>query len=1188
MITVTSTPPTSLSTSSAVQQDERSESGLRTVNVPLRGALKCARTLKAPSPAQPASRPRVPENEAAVEASLPPRGGRGPKTPSSAGPQRVPAPPASGGTANLPSPARFKVLTPWIPPGTNADPLRKIGVPVLEKVGYNANPHALSRAVANYAYELAVEKLLGMGPTSILSLFTSMREVRVLARTGLPHTWTRPVVVAEDMLRSVADPPTIANGDAPAYTLQDVYQAPNTSLFEFLTHSPCTMGVVVNKKFRGLFGEYLGEGAWHQYQAQQWMVNMKSSVNDHVMTHPACHWLHRPGSANHWAWTPYKILGMEEITAFRQADPLVAQPPQDVPEGVELARVVRSNKLWIMWFYQMLPPIVQRLLESQWCENVWVDSQFMNVLRAARDRRNLTGWTFATLQARAAEYMRTFPVFCASFPDQVQPLIDIHVRAAWMESFAERAASMRSVQVFGSYHAHDINSNREALAEPVATNSKWLSVLAMALTGAAVAAAPRLVGSMVARVASWAARYAVNALSSVVVTLFSQARIALSRPPIQSPRNVNLYIARFPVIASVEELTQAFDDAGNGFTKSIAPRFVAWAPLVEEVVKCTSVGKALTLLADANSFGAVCMHGVSWFLPFPARLLFHFSYNLVVTLAKPTPLTPWGRWSHHVYQPQLKHAWQLNDTIAATSFTAETCWTPPVVKCHVEERKALCPLLTVKVDEELKTDYRCAAEFTCNVFPTNVPLYKGSNNGNIAYTCIRERILAAHPNIEGQRNVYHQGTSRWVLELVDQCELCPRSPELDENWLAHFDPSRQKFYRAQYLAYLKRGPYWEDDRDVSVTKVMPKLNEHLVRPSCEFKPRSIANVHPFYQCHCAGVIRAVTRRLHEQWNFEHAPRKIGGWDFYPIFASGLTDQEIGGFVNFAYGLSNAVVVMVAGDDSIVAIVREGVVTWIETDFSAYDQTQAEPPLEFEFALMHRLGVEPDITGVLRRMSKLPYVYQNKKTQARMRVHRDKRAMRDTGGPNTTFGNSVVNISAWCYHVERNFDDASFRDMGFKIKKREVTLETMSFLKGFWYRTAHGFTWAPSPSRFLKMGKIINDPRTTYKEKDLCKAISRHFAGLAATYKQYSQVPLISAFVRRFYVEGVESAHRQIEYMVRGTETPLLDPIGDTVAHFEGAVTREFLLMAEKWISVLPYFTFLEHPGFEVLALRDYN
>jgi len=132
-------------------------------------------------------------------------------------------------------------------------------------------------------------------------------------------------------------------------------------------------------------------------------------------------------------------------------------------------------------------------------------------------------------------------------------------------------------------------------------------------------------------------------------------------------------------------------------------------------------------------------------------------------------------------------------------------------------------------------------------------------------------------------------------------------------------------------------------------------------------------------------------------------------------------------------------------------------------------------------------------------------------------------MRCTGGPDTTIGNSMVNVFAWLYvlcthpHEDRNWV-ADFKDLGFSVKlSRDV--EQPSFLKGLFYPVLIGGTktymWGPLPSRIIKLGKSLKDPITIYHmhrgQEEMADKHYLHDQALALAH--YDWVPILGNWIR---------------------------------------------------------------------------
>jgi hypothetical protein len=105
-----------------------------------------------------------------------------------------------------------------------------------------------------------------------------------------------------------------------------------------------------------------------------------------------------------------------------------------------------------------------------------------------------------------------------------------------------------------------------------------------------------------------------------------------------------------------------------------------------------------------------------------------------------------------------------------------------------------------------------------------------------------------------------------------------------------------------------------------------------------------------------------------------------------------------------------------------------------------------------------LGVPDHVIDLLVHLSRVPYVATTTLGD-RLRIDRKARPMRETGGPDTTIGNSSVNVSSWLFQLDSlvtfataaTMNDAGsqytegsidwltrkFLEMGFKIKLHRV-------------------------------------------------------------------------------------------------------------------------------------------------------
>jgi hypothetical protein len=206
-------------------------------------------------------------------------------------------------------------------------------------------------------------------------------------------------------------------------------------------------------------------------------------------------------------------------------------------------------------------------------------------------------------------------------------------------------------------------------------------------------------------------------------------------------------------------------------------------------------------------------------------------------------------------------------------------------------------------------------------------------------------------------------------------------------------------------------------------------------------------------------------------------------------------------------------------------------------------------------------------------------------------------MRATGAIDTTFGNSVVMAMAWVSALNYPLDEieSSFESLGLKMKfKKWDSIFDCSFLKGAWYMVGSSVAWGPLPSRILKMGKALNDPKGLYHLTDYHEACRRFASDLAASYRPFLQTPLIRAFIGTYYTPATwqRKPFRTVSdgfYLVR----PDASREGRRVVHDVDSTCRRYGIEPsdidelERLISG-GLMRFLVHPAFDRLADRDYR
>jgi hypothetical protein len=298
-------------------------------------------------------------------------------------------------------------------------------------------------------------------------------------------------------------------------------------------------------------------------------------------------------------------------------------------------------------------------------------------------------------------------------------------------------------------------------------------------------------------------------------------------------------------------------------------------------------------------------------------------------------------------------------------------------------------------------------------------------------------------------------------------------------------------------------------------------------------------------------------------------------------------------------------VIVCGDDSL-AIIRTPVGEIIyEGDATMFDQSQSAGPLQAAYSLYRKLGVSEEVITLLTILAGNRFVASSQFfVEEKISIDKSKRNMRDTGGSDTTLGNSIVMALAWfivfdkSYIADSLFDlsfiESTFLYLGFKMKLQVSTYDQMSFLKGMWFYVKpvdfidYELVWGPLPSRILKMGKSLKHPKDVHKRVSIEMACALFLNDVACSFATFLPVPLIRQFVQNFkYSKDFTNVLE--DHQVRGSTSfcslELSDKSYDQLTERYGS-TRFEILETERKMPANP-FNLMESPVYLDLALRDY-
>jgi hypothetical protein len=376
---------------------------------------------------------------------------------------------------------------------------------------------------------------------------------------------------------------------------------------------------------------------------------------------------------------------------------------------------------------------------------------------------------------------------------------------------------------------------------------------------------------------------------------------------------------------------------------------------------------------------------------------------------------------------------------------------------------------------------------------------------------------------------------------------------LDDHWVAHFDTSFARKRAARAILRKLESPLDSTARQMRSTKIDLKKNELLFQRASDgsqiyaaFKARPIANVAPENQGEVGPETNAASTGLKAVFHplcrhgtrLQYLTPRDSTYSIYFYYGGACTDFDLSAFMDiFLEDPKERVIYVIVSGDDVAALVRwNGRMTTIEADMSMFDQSHGTAALRSQMLLGFAFGMSIKVSCLLDASHYATYIVPT--TQGPIKLRRV-RPSRDTGGADTSFGNSLTvgtaTVFALIESIAHSKDDASLFDeavltatyleLGFKAKLRvhrplhdasHVPLRTVTFLKGKWWTVEDApghYAWAPLPSRVLKFGKCLRDPRELYAGLDRAAAMEAYLAGQSAQYKTFADVPLLRELCR---------------------------------------------------------------------------
>ncbi len=519
-------------------------------------------------------------------------------------------------------------------------------------------------------------------------------------------------------------------------------------------------------------------------------------------------------------------------------------------------------------------------------------------------------------------------------------------------------------------------------------------------------------------------------------------------------------------------------------------------------------------------------------------------------------------------------------------------------------------------------------QYFWHILPTNAPGFVPASTERNLQVAISHRLLQDPPLAPMvQRDNWRHTTHMYgdcLLEIIDKHPLITESwYDLAEDWLEHFtDNKKKKMYREVVEEIKREGTLLMQPPKTTDTFV--KHDEMLMQQKegrYILKPRIIANVAPQFQARAGPYVHRAQKALGAHWNVnsEAICLDMYGVDVYYHFMTGggTSDHDLSLWFEkvlnhgyFPLG-SPGVAILACGDDSVVIYVKpRGGFVIFEADARNFDCTESHGPLEWERSVLLRLGIPFQICQALyasasNTLRAMPH--RREGDQVAFEIDCKERPMRRTGDADTYLGNTIVMISAWyfvlqmiTYEKHCPWDDCTvemFREaflfLGFDMKikiHRDPTAVT--FLKGMWYEVEGKYIWGPLPSRILKAGKTLRDPRSLYGTRDMKLAAGEYLSDVSNSYSVFLQVPIVRAFVARYKKKSViHSSEAEIaEHNAKASgfyQSLHLDAaaLSSTCNRYD--VNVEDILRVEEMIMQSEPLLFMHDPVFLKLALVDY-
>jgi len=501
------------------------------------------------------------------------------------------------------------------------------------------------------------------------------------------------------------------------------------------------------------------------------------------------------------------------------------------------------------------------------------------------------------------------------------------------------------------------------------------------------------------------------------------------------------------------------------------------------------------------------------------------------------------------------------------------------------------------VDCEPKGEFTPTLAFACGLAPP-------SNTSGTALHAMAARALPDLPVTDYVAVSKHAARARAVL--LDHLLPLGGGELLTLDECADLMPNRQADRFRRTVAEISAGRI--DEFSYTKKKTMLKLNETIkVAP---VKARLLDCLEPAHTVVTMQGARGTLTALKRTFSVERGFVNVGDWTLHIIICSGGSPaymDEVGEAIRMA----TFPTIVVAGDDcTIYWGAWEGVVhaAATEVDGEKFDITQSIELLK-ETANVFRAAlrdcdVAEKVFQYFLDVATKPLVWRDRK---RFCIKAFPRSRAPTGTTFTTAMNCVATLFWVIHHFSRvgpqrcNSEalldvGTSGRELGFKLTvEHHLDVKQAIFLKGCFLPDVDGyFRFCTLPSQVLKLGKTIQRPTVSQRERDPVKALAMVAGAMGRSMPTVrDDVPILGPFL------AVLRRHGDVD------EKGLLEELNDNPYKVVGSngVPRETYLdfVCERYdttvedveelegmlaaVNALPIL--ISHPLVSKLALRDY-